>query len=86
MKQPYTGITADPVSSSLKGRCPRCGEGKLFTGFLKVQPKCQACGLDFAFADSGDGPAVFVILIAGFLILFSVLYVEIVYDPPTWLI
>ncbi len=83
---PYTGAIADPVSSSLRGACPRCGSGKLFVGFLTVQPKCKSCGLDFKFADAGDGPAVFVILIAGFLILFSVLYVQIVYDPPTWII
>jgi uncharacterized protein (DUF983 family) len=83
---PYKGVIADPVSSSLKGLCPRCGNGKLFTGFLTVQPKCHSCELDFKFADAGDGPAVFVILIAGFLILFSVLYVQIVYDPPTWVI
>jgi uncharacterized protein (DUF983 family) len=84
--KPYTGAIADPVSSSLKGLCPRCGNGKLFSGFLTVQPKCNSCDLDFKFADAGDGPAVFVILIAGFLILFSVLYVQIVYDPPTWVI
>ncbi len=82
----YNGPVADPVSSSLRGCCPRCGNGKLFSGFLSVRPSCQSCGLDFKFADSGDGPAVFVILIAGFIILFSVLYVQIVYDPPTWVI
>jgi uncharacterized protein (DUF983 family) len=84
--KPYTGVIADPVLSGLKGLCPRCGNGKLFAGFLTVQPKCHACALDFKFADAGDGPAVFVILIAGFLMLFSVLYVQIVYDPPTWVI
>ncbi len=85
-RTPYTGIIADPVASSLKGLCPRCGNGKLFSGFLSVPPKCNSCELDYKFADAGDGPAVFVILIAGFLILFSVLYVQIVYDPPTWII
>src|SRR5690606_24283377 len=53
----------DPVKSGVAGRCPRCGEGKLFDGFLKVAPRCSACGLDYSFADSGDGPAAFVILI-----------------------
>ncbi|MBX9991698.1 DUF983 domain-containing protein [Phreatobacter oligotrophus] len=73
-----------PVSTGLKGRCPRCGEGHLFDGFLSVKPKCSACGLDFAFADSGDGPAVFVILLAGFLICGAALVVEVKYTPPFW--
>ncbi|MCA1999382.1 MAG: DUF983 domain-containing protein, partial [Hyphomicrobiales bacterium] len=83
---PYSGPMADdPVSAALGGRCPRCGEGRLFAGFLKLAPGCRACGLDYAFADSGDGPAVFVILIAGFLIIGLALYVEIAYEPPFWL-
>ncbi len=73
-----------PVATGLKGRCPRCGEGHLFDGFLSVKPKCSACGLDFAFADSGDGPAVFVILLAGFLICGAALVVEVKYTPPFW--
>ena len=79
--QPYDGPEADPVPAGLKGACPRCGQGKLFKGFITLRPSCDVCGLDYSFADSGDGPAVFVILIAGFILLFSVLYVEIVYDP-----
>jgi len=73
-----------PVSTGLKGRCPRCGEGHLFDGFLTVKPKCSACGLDLGFADSGDGPAVFVILLAGFLIFGAALVVEVKYTPPFW--
>ena len=44
-----------PLSAGLRCTCPRCGEGDLFAGFLKVNPVCQSCGLDLAFADSGDG-------------------------------
>jgi uncharacterized protein (DUF983 family) len=73
-----------PVSAGLKGRCPRCGEGRLFSGFLKIAPKCQACGMDFNFADSGDGPAVFIILLAGFAIMGGVLWLEFTYEPPFW--
>ena len=69
----------------LSGRCPRCGEGRLFVGLLKVRPRCDACGLDYAFADSGDGPAVFVILFAGFIVAGSALIVEFVYQPPFWM-
>ncbi len=56
-----------PYSAGLGGKCPRCGQGPLFDGFLKLRPSCEACGLDFAKADSGDGPAVFVIFIVGFI-------------------
>lgn len=80
---PYDGPEADPVPAGLRGACPRCGRGRLFRGFLSLAPACDNCGLDYGFADSGDGPAVFVILIAGFILLFGVLWVEIVYDPPT---
>lgn len=80
----YDGPEADAVSAGLSGRCPRCGEGKLFDGFLKLAPSCRACGLDYKFADSGDGPAVFVILIAGFLIVGALLWTEITYEPPFW--
>lgn len=82
----FDGYEADPVSAGLRGRCPRCGSGRLFQGFLKIKPRCDVCGLDFEFADSGDGPAVFVILIAGFILLFGMLYVEIKYDPPAWML
>jgi len=74
----------NPLLAGLRGRCPNCGEGFLFEGFLKVAPRCEACGYDLAKADSGDGPAVFVIMIAGFLVAFAALYTEVVYHPPVW--
>ena len=73
-----------PIATGLKGRCPRCGEGRLFDGFLKLAPRCRACGLDFSFADSADGPAVFIILFVGFVIAGGALLVEIAYSPPMW--
>ncbi|MAW79765.1 MAG: hypothetical protein CMI63_05970 [Parvularcula sp.] len=56
-----------PYAAGFGGKCPRCGQGKLFEGFLKLAPVCEICGLDYAKADSGDGPAVFVIFIVGFI-------------------
>ena len=79
----YPPISA--INTGLAGRCPRCGDGHMFQGFLTVTPKCEVCGLDFAFADSGDGPAVFVTLLAGFLVLGVALAVDIAYEPPLWL-
>lgn len=73
-----------PVATGLAGRCPRCGRGSLFTGFLGVAPVCRACGLDMGFADAGDGPAVFVTLIGGFVVLGLALWTELAYEPPMW--
>ncbi|HZH51385.1 MAG TPA: DUF983 domain-containing protein [Microvirga sp.] len=74
-----------PVPAGLKGCCPRCGKGHMFQGFLKVRPKCEVCGLDFAFADSGDGPAFFVMSIVGLVVVGLALWVEFAYEPPIWL-
>jgi len=73
-----------PILAGLACRCPRCGKGPLFSGFLTLAPRCAACGLDYGFADAGDGPAVFVILFAGFVVVFSALIVEVFYKPPFW--
>ena len=73
-----------PILTGLRGRCPHCGQGKLFQGFLTLAPSCTACGLDYAFADSGDGPAAFVTLIAGALVVGLALWTEVTYEPPIW--
>jgi uncharacterized protein (DUF983 family) len=81
----HTPSTGMPIARGLRGRCPDCGEGKLFDGFLTLRPRCDRCGLDYAFADAGDGPAIFVILIGGGLVVFAALITEVVYQPPYWL-
>jgi uncharacterized protein (DUF983 family) len=73
-----------PIAAGLLGRCPRCGEGHLFQGFLALRPRCEHCGLDFSFADSADGPAFFVMFLSGFIVAGSALAVEIIYAPPYW--
>ncbi|HEY0220144.1 MAG TPA: DUF983 domain-containing protein [Afipia sp.] len=73
-----------PFIAGLTCRCPRCGKGKLFAGFLELKPRCEQCGLDYAFIDAGDGPAVFIIMIAGFIVVGAALIVEIKYQPPFW--
>ncbi len=72
------------VRSGLGCRCPRCGRGRLFKGFLTVRDTCAECGLDLARHDSGDGPAVFIILILGFVIVGLALVVERTFEPPYW--
>lgn len=69
----------------LRGRCPACGKGSLFKGFLGFRDDCEVCGEDFSTADAGDGPAIFVMLITGFVIVGAALVVEMVYHPPYWL-
>lgn len=77
-----TGQSTLPLA--LLGRCPRCGKGHLFEGYIKVAKRCTECGLDYAMFDAGDGPAVFVILIVGAIVAGGALFVEFTYQPPYW--
>lgn len=70
--------------TGVKGRCPECGKGRLFKGFIQLENKCSECGLDYDFADSGDGPAIFIMMIVGFLVVAGAIYVEVHYMPPYW--
>ena len=75
------------TESALRGiacKCPRCGKGRIYSGFLTLRPACESCGLDFAFMDSGDGPAIFMIMIAGAIVVGAALIVEVKYQPPFW--
>lgn len=81
MKQP----SGSPIFSALLARCPRCGKGRLFKNVLEMRDRCERCGLDYRFIDTGDGPAVFGIFILGFLICGMALYVEFTYEPPVWM-
>jgi uncharacterized protein (DUF983 family) len=74
-----------PVSTGFAGKCPRCGRGKLFSGYLTVAKACSSCGLDFGFADAGDGAAWFVMLIACVFGVGSILGIEIAYQPAWWI-
>ena len=74
-----------PWTAGLRCRCPRRGNGSLFVGFLTLMDRCQNCGLDLSAADSGDGPAVFVIFIVGPIATGLALFTEAVFAPPYWL-
>ncbi len=77
-----------PYVAGIACRCPRCGKGRLFTGLfsLDVRARCATCDLDLKFIDPGDGPAVFAIMLLGFLMLGSALFVQFRFDPPLWLL
>lgn len=80
-----TGAAPVPVlRAALANRCPRCGKGPLYEKLLDVAPECESCGLKLGAQDAADGPAVFVILILGFIIVGLALVTEAVYAPPLW--
>ena len=76
--------TLSPSSTGLRGRCPRCGQGHLFDGFLSMKPSCEVCGLDYGFAEPADGPAFFVICFACVPSVALAVMIEAIYQPPFW--
>lgn len=86
-----TDALISPFAAGLRCVCPRrsagrrSGEGALYAGFLKVAPSCESCGLDLKFADSGDGPAVFVIFAVAPLVIILAFIVENLFHPAPWM-
>ena len=74
----------DKIRAGLLCRCPNCGQGRLFRGFLKVVDACAVCGFDFTRLNTGDGAAIFIMQIAGGLVVFTALFIQIAYAPPIW--
>jgi uncharacterized protein (DUF983 family) len=79
-------VTNNIWKSGLLSLCPACGKAPLFDGLLTIKPKCPACGADFSAQDAGDGPAVFVILVAGALCVPFILIAQLAFKPPIWLL
>jgi uncharacterized protein (DUF983 family) len=73
------------LAVGLRCRCPRCGEGRLFDGFITLKPRCEACGLDYSFADPADGPAFFIMMTMAFPVTAFGIWLELAYDPPLWI-
>ncbi len=73
-----------PLLNGLRARCPRCGRGPLFEGFLTVVEACPVCGLQFHGHDAGDGPAVAGIFVLGFGIVGLAWLIEVMFTPPLW--
>jgi uncharacterized protein (DUF983 family) len=70
------------MKRGFRGRCPRCGQGKLFRAFLKVDNNCSVCGLDFTPHRADDLPAYLVIVIVGHIVVPIALIIETDYSPP----
>ena len=73
------------LAAGLRSRCPACGRGPLFEGFLAVRRRCPACGADLSGQDSGDGAVAFIVLLVGAIVVTLALLTEVRYAPPVWL-
>ncbi|KJC36080.1 zinc-finger protein [Bradyrhizobium sp. LTSP885] len=73
------------MKRGFRGRCPRCGQGKLFRAFLKCDGRCPVCDLDFTPHRADDLPAYLVIIIVGHIVVPTALWIETDYSPPVWL-
>jgi uncharacterized protein (DUF983 family) len=79
-----TGGVSDAFLNGLKARCPNCGQGALFSGFLAIAPRCPSCGADFSMADTGDGASVFVMFIVGAIVVPLAFILQFSAHWPTW--
>ena len=72
------------IAAAFRGDCPRCGERTLFAGWAAFAPSCRACGLDFSAFNVGDGPAAFLILIVGAILVGAAITLELAFHAPWW--
>ena len=72
------------LSVAARSKCPRCGQGRLFDGFLTFAKTCNVCGLDYSFADTADGPAFFAMMGMGVPVTAFGIWIELAYEPPLW--
>lgn len=73
-----------PFRAGLTFKCPNCGKRKFYSKYLKITDNCGVCGVKLGELDTGDGPAVFVMLVVGFAVVGLALVVEVKYSPPLW--
>lgn len=74
------------LARGLRQRCPECGQGRLYCGYLKVNPACEACGHDLGAYRADDGPAYFTILIVGHLIVAPLLLFPVIWQASPWIV
>jgi uncharacterized protein (DUF983 family) len=79
-----TGVPPSPRQAALGGLCPRCGARTLFAGPTRFADRCRACGLDFSAFNVGDGPAAFLTLILGTVVVAMAIALELTVHPPMW--
>jgi uncharacterized protein (DUF983 family) len=79
-KSIWTGI-----SRGLARRCPNCGKGRLFAGYLALRTPCEVCGTDNTIYPSDDFPPYLTIIIAGHVVVPLLIWVDHAYEPSLWL-
>jgi uncharacterized protein (DUF983 family) len=72
------------AAAALFGLCPKCGAKSLFAGPAKFAPKCDSCGLDYSQFNVGDGPAAFLTMVIGALVVGLAFWLEVRFHPPLW--
>ncbi len=77
---------ATAIARGLAGRCPVCGKGRIFNGFLRVVPECEYCHAPLGLARADDAPPYFTILIVGHIVIPAMLIMQKMADPPNWLL
>ena len=80
----WSGPAPSLLAVALRGRCPRCGKGRLFVGLLTITDRCAICGLDLRGNDAGDGAPVAVMFVLGPILVILAFWIEVRFDPPPW--
>lgn len=73
------------VKRGVMGKCPQCGQGRLFAGYVKTAPACNVCGLDLSGHRADDAPPYLTILIVGHVAIPLALASKQAFDPPMWM-
>ena len=73
------------MGRGLRKRCPQCGRGALFSGYVKTRDACPSCGLDLTGHRTDDAPPYVTVMIVGHLVIPVALAVRQVFEPPLWL-
>lgn len=84
MTDPVDYPPLNTLSTGIRCRCPRCGEGPLLKGYLTIREGCPVCGLDYGFAEPADGPAFFVMSGVGVVGMILFMAFEFTVHPPVW--
>lgn len=77
-------MRSDPLRSALRGACPQCGRGRLFSSLAGFAPACVVCGLDYSRFNVGDGPAAFLTLLIGGIVTGLAMWLELSLHPAWW--
>jgi uncharacterized protein (DUF983 family) len=76
--------SASSLQAAAQGKCPRCGARTLFRNWVSFSDSCRSCGLDYSSFNVGDGPAAFLILIVGAIVVVGALVLDAAAEPPWW--